>query len=68
MCELSIISAKNLCFILSAESRKLTPMQTAFRSALENINSPEKLDAMRQKACLTDVYPISLTDQEFLRM
>lgn len=54
MLELFTISAKALCFILSAQPHDLNAIQTAIRRALEEGNSPEELEAMRLKACLTD--------------
>ena len=54
MLVLFTISAKTLCFILSAQPHELNTIQLAIRRALEEGNSPEELEAMRRSACLTD--------------
>lgn len=54
MLELFTISSKTLCFILSADPTSLNAIQGAIRRALEDGNSPGELEAMRQKACLSE--------------
>lgn len=55
MLELFTISAKTLCVILSAQPHELNTIQLAIRRALEEGNSPQELEAMRQSACLTKI-------------
>jgi hypothetical protein len=54
MQEIVSISAKNLCFILSADPDQLDWFSRAVRDALVRGNSREELDAIREKACITD--------------
>lgn len=54
MLELFTISSKALCLILSADPSTLNAIQIAIRKALEDGNTPEELEAIRQEACLKD--------------
>ena len=71
MLELFKISAKALCFILSAQPHELNAMQNAIRTALEEGNSPVELEAIRRRACLTEAmeeYVISSSGRARTRM
>lgn len=54
MLELFTISSSALCHILSAPLHELNSMQVAIRRALEEGNTPQELEAIRQAACIRD--------------
>ena len=56
MLELFTMSAKSICFVLSAPLHELSTMQAAIRQALEERNTAEELEAIRKAACLEDSF------------
>lgn len=43
-----------LCALLSKPKEELTAMELAIREAMEAANTPDELEAFREKACLTN--------------
>jgi len=48
-----IISAAELCRVLSADKGLLTQMELAVREAIEAAHTPDEVDAIRLQACLS---------------